>query len=210
MTGARNGRGFLAAALALVASACGVGSVSQKPFDGPAPSSVLVLPPVARREGLAMDAREFAFGADRAIVARGYRALPLGAGFDLAKRCGVLDTVEPEPDAMRRLQQQVGVDAVLRVEIDAWESNSADRFSSASWDLTWRLLSTETGAQIWSHRLQGHWQKPFDAPDHLKREDGEPEVAMIGATRPEVFRSERELIAALHRSALARMPENVR
>ena len=210
MTGARSGRFLMAVALALVASACGFGSVAQKPFDGPAPSSVLVLPPVARREGLALDAREFAFGADRAIVARGYRALPLGAGFDLAKRCGVLDTVEPEPDALRRLQQQVGVDAVLRLEIDAWDSDGADRFSSANWDLTWRLLSTETGAQIWSHRLQGHWQKPFDAPDLMKRDNGEPEVAVGGGARPEVFRSERELIAALHRSALARMPENVR
>ena len=198
------------AVLLATTAACGVGSVAQTPFEGPAPSSVLVLPPLARREGLAVDSRDFAFSADRALAARGYRALPLGAGFDLAKRCGVLDTPEPEPDALRRLQQQVGVDAVLRVEIDAWVVDDTARFSSASWDLTWRLVSTDTGASIWSHRLQGHWQKPFEAPDHLKRDDGEPEVVRIGVTRPEVFRNERELIAALHRSALARMPENVR
>jgi hypothetical protein len=196
--------------VAMALSGCTMGRVESTPFDGPAPSAILVLPPVSMREGLAMDLRGFAFGAERAIAQRGYRALPLGAGFDLAQRCGALVGDQPEPDALQRLQQQVGVDAVLRIEISAWEVEPSARFSGASWDVTWRLVSTESGAELWRHRLQGNWRKVTEMPDHLRRDEMEPQPALIGGTRAESFASERELIFALHRSALSRMPESVR
>jgi hypothetical protein len=196
--------------VALVLAACTIGRVESTPFEGPAPSAILVLPPVSLREGLAMDIRGFAYGAERAIAERGYRALPLGAGFDLAQRCGALTGDQPEPDALQRLQQQVGVDAVLRIEISAWEVEPGARFSGASWDVTWRLLSTESGVVLWQHRLQGNWRKVAEMPDHLRRDEMEPQPALIGGTRPQSFASERELVFALHRSALSRMPESVR
>jgi len=196
--------------VALVLAACTIGRVESTPFEGPAPSAILVLPPVSLREGLEMDLRGFAYGAERAIAERGYRALPLGAGFDLAQRCGALTGDQPEPDALQRLQQQVGVDAVLRIEISAWEVEPGARFSGASWDVTWRLLSTESGVVLWQHRLQGNWRKVAEMPDHLRRDEMEPQPALIGGTRPQSFASERELVFALHRSALSRMPESVR
>ncbi len=206
MTARRVGLGCVA----LVLAACTIGRVESTPFEGPAPSAILVLPPVSLREGLAMDLRGFAYGAERAIAERGYRALPLGAGFDLAQRCGALTGDQPEPDALQRLQQQVGVDAVLRIEISAWEVEPGARFSGASWDVTWRLLSTESGVVLWQHRLQGNWRKVAEMPDHLRRDEMEPQPALIGGTRPQSFASERELVFALHRSALSRMPESVR
>ena len=206
MTARRVGLGCVAFVLA----ACTIGRVESTPFEGPAPSAILVLPPVSLREGLAMDLRGFAYGAERAIAERGYRALPLGAGFDLAQRCGALTGDQPEPDALQRLQQQVGVDAVLRIEISAWEVEPGARFSGASWDVTWRLLSTESGVVLWQHRLQGNWRKVAEMPDHLRRDEMEPQPALIGGTRPQSFASERELVFALHRSALSRMPESVR
>ncbi len=206
MTARRVGLGCVA----LVLAACTIGRVESTPFEGPAPSAILVLPPVSLREGLVMDLRGFAYGAERAIAERGYRALPLGAGFDLAQRCGALTGDQPEPEALQRLQQQVGVDAVLRIEISAWEVEPGARFSGASWDVTWRLLSTESGAVLWQHRLQGNWRKVAEMPDHLRRDEMEPQPALIGGTRPQSFASERELVFALHRSALSRMPESVR
>ena len=206
MTSRRVGLGCVA----LVLAACTIGRVESTPFEGPAPSAILVLPPVSLREGLVMDLRGFAYGAERAIAERGYRALPLGAGFDLAQRCGALTGDQPEPDALQRLQQQVGVDAVLRIEISAWEVEPGARFSGASWDVTWRLLSTESGVVLWQHRLQGNWRKVAEMPDHLRRDEMEPQPALIGGTRPQSFASERELVFALHRSALSRMPESVR
>ena len=206
MTARRVGLGCVA----LVLAACTIGRVESTPFEGPAPSAILVLPPVSLREGLVMDLRGFAYGAERAIAERGYRALPLGAGFDLAQRCGALTGDQPEPEALQRLQQQVGVDAVLRIEISAWEVEPGARFSGASWDVTWRLLSTESGVVLWQHRLQGNWRKVAEMPDHLRRDEMEPQPALIGGTRPQSFASERELVFALHRSALSRMPESVR
>ena len=206
MTARRVGLGCVG----LVLAACTIGRVESTPFEGPAPSAILVLPPVSLREGLVMDLRGFAYGAERAIAERGYRALPLGAGFDLAQRCGALTGDQPEPDALQRLQQQVGVDAVLRIEISAWEVEPGARFSGASWDVTWRLLSTESGVVLWQHRLQGNWRKVAEMPDHLRRDEMEPQPALIGGTRPQSFASERELVFALHRSALSRMPESVR
>ena len=206
MTARRVGLGCVA----LVLAACTIGRVESTPFEGPAPSAILVPPPVSLREGLVMDLRGFAYGAERAIAERGYRALPLGAGFDLAQRCGALTGDQPEPDALQRLQQQVGVDAVLRIEISAWEVEPGARFSGASWDVTWRLLSTESGVVLWQHRLQGNWRKVAEMPDHLRRDEMEPQPALIGGTRPQSFASERELVFALHRSALSRMPESVR
>ena len=158
MTARRVGLGCVG----LVLAACTIGRVESTPFEGPAPSAILVLPPVSLREGLAMDLRGFAYGAERAIAERGYRALPLGAGFDLAQRCGALTGDQPEPDALQRLQQQVGVDAVLRIEISAWEVEPGARFSGASWDVMWRLLSKESGFGLWHQLLQGNWRKVAD------------------------------------------------
>lgn len=200
-------------ALAVVAASlfgCTVGGVRQTAFTGPAPSAVLVLPPIAVPDASGQDLRAFAMGADRALAGRGYRCMPLGAGYDLARRCGALEGGRPEPDALRRLRDQVGVDAVMQIEVSVWRPIVEPRLSAASWDVTWRLVSTETGAQVWSQRLQGNWSQPYEAPDHLVRDPMEPQPAVIGGTLRDSFRSEPELVAALHAAACARLPENAR
>lgn len=203
-------RGLLAL-LSLCVVGCTVGRVQQTPFRGPAPSAVLVLPPVAMREGVtALDLQGFAAGSERALAGRGYRCMPLGAGYDLARRCGVLDAEQPEPDALRRLREQVGVDAALRIEVGDWRVVADPRLSAASWDVTWRLVSTENGSELWSHRLQGNWSRAFEPVDHMDRDPTEPKPAEIGGTLRDSFRSEQELVAALHAAACARLPENVR
>ncbi len=194
--------------LAFLCVGCAIGGVQQTPFTGPAPSAVLVLPPVSLREGLAAEIRGLAAGAERALAGRGYRCMPIGAGYDLARRCGALDTEQPEPDALRRLRDQAGVDAVLRIEVSDWRIASDPRLTAATWDVTWRLLSAATGAQVWAQRLQGTWSRPYDSQDHLVRDPMEPQPAEIGGTLHDGFRSEQEIILALHQAACARLPEN--
>ena len=201
----------VAALLFLALLGCTLGRVQETPFRGEAPAAVLVLPPVSMRDSAtAIDLRGFATGADTAVAARGYRCMPLGAGYDLARRCGVLDTEQPEPDALRRLREQVGVDAALRIEVSHWQVVDDPRFSAASWDVTWRLVSTDNGSELWSHRLQGSWSRAFEPVDHMDRDPTEPQPAEIGGTLRDSFRSQQELVGALHSAACARLPRNVR
>lgn len=206
----RVGQG-LAALLALSSLGCTIGRVQETPIRGTAPSAVLVLPPVSMRNSpAALELRFFATGSDAAFAGRGYRCMPLGAGYDLARRCGVLDTEQPEPDALRRLREQVGVDAALRIEVTDWRVVDDPRFSAASWDVTWRLVSTENGSELWSHRLQGNWSRAIEPVHHMDRDPTEPKPAEIGGTLRDSFRTEQELVAALHAAACARLPRNVR
>ena len=209
---ARAGRvGVLSrAALSLVLAACGSARVATTPFSGPPPTAVLVLPPRALGTGDSVDLRFFAYGADRALQSRGYRSLPLGAGFDLWRRFGASRPDEPEVDVLRRLQHQAGIDAVLLLEVSDWRVQQDSRLRNADWDVTWRMIEAATGAEIWRHRLQGQWSRAQESPTQARTWTEEPPPVEIGGTRGESFASERELAAGLHRSALARLPAMTR
>lgn len=196
--------------VALAVASCSWSSVPTTPLRGETPASVLVLVPQSMRVGPQADLRSLAFGADRALVARGYRALPLGAGFDLARRYGQVSGGETEEEALRRLHFQAGVDAVLHVEVADWEVSGERRFEHARWDLTWRLCSTKGGAEIWRHRLQGQWHRVDDPMTHATPVSEEPPPVEVGGSRAMSFASERDLVASLHRAAMERLPERER
>jgi putative transposase len=52
--------------VALVLAACTIGRVESTPFEGPAPSAILVLPPVSMREGLASEPAQWLWSSARA------------------------------------------------------------------------------------------------------------------------------------------------
>lgn len=200
----------LSLAVALATASCSWSTVPTKPLRGDSPSSVLVMVPRSTRTGPQPDLRSLAFGADRALVLRGYRALPLGAGFDLARRYGQVTGGETEEEALRRLHFQAGVDAVLYVEVADWEVTGERRFENARWDLTWRLCSTKGGGELWSHQLQGQWHRVDDPMSHATPVSEEPPPVEVGGSRAVSFASERDLVASLHRAAMERLPERER
>ncbi|MEQ1631714.1 MAG: hypothetical protein ABL997_05040 [Planctomycetota bacterium] len=197
-------------ATVVVLAACGAARVGTTPFSGPPPTAVLVVPPRSIGAPDSIDVRGLSFGADRALQTRGYRSLPLGAGFDLWNRFGASRKDEPEAEVLRRLQHQAGIDAVLVLEVSDWRVDQDNRLRSADWDITWRVLSAATGDEVWRHRLQGHWTRTQEPPTQARAWTEEPPPVEIGGTRAESFANERDLIAALHRSALLRLPEMTR
>lgn len=204
------GRAAAAWILVVAAAACSWSKVPTTPLRGPVPSAVLVLLPRATGPSAIANPTSLAFGADRALQQRGYRALPLGVGFDLARRYGTRGPGETEDDGLRRLHFQAGVDAVLHVEVADWQTSGDRRFESARWDLTWRMCSTKGDGELWTHRSQGQWQRIDEPVSHARPVDDAPPPVEVGGTRPESFASERDLVAALHRAAMQYLPERDR
>lgn len=194
-------------ALLLPFTACAWSSVETTPLRGRTPSAVLVLPPVAIGSARPRDLGSLGFGADRALAARGYRALPLGPGYDLAKRYGQAGPDEDPVAALQRLHFQAGIDAVLFVEVTDFVSDGERRLDAAHWDLTWRLVSTVDGGEVWRHREQGQWRRIDEPVSQQRPVSEEPPPVQVGQTGMRPFSSERELIAALHRAAMLRLPE---
>ncbi|MGE3175127.1 MAG: GNA1162 family protein [Planctomycetota bacterium] len=206
--GRASGRWFSLAVL-LAVGACRVGAVETTPLRGPSPRAVLVLPP---RNGTVVpdrSVRGLASFVDDALRERGYRVLPLDVGFDLARKYGAPSPGEDDVGALQRLRLQAGVDAVLILDVRVWDVTPGRGVQpeSASWDMVWRLVATGDGGLQWEQRQQGSWVAgAAERLDPTRAIDAEPLPATIGGERPPQFRSERELLRALHRTALARLP----
>lgn len=202
--------GPLAAAVALLAGlllagACRVGEVATTPLAGPVPEGVLVLPPVDLTPRPDADVRGLATGADEALRDRGYRALPLAVGFDLARTYGFLPGQPLDRGALFRLHRASAVDAVMLVEVEEW-AVEGDPPRRANWHVRWRLLPTRSEGVLWEHAEQGSWARRLPERDPFRREGEEPEVIPFGGLEPVEYRSPVELIRALQRSAMARLP----
>lgn len=193
-------------ALLLLAS-CLLSPVDTTPLKGAAPSSVMVLWPTNSSGRPIVDLVSLASGADEAVRARNYRVLPLRVGFDLASSHELVADQEPDRAALHRMFVETGTDAVLLIDVESWnvEGEPPQR---ATWGITWRLLSTRGGGELWSYRDEGEWIRgPAPRLDPTRGFDEEPAVMPIGALRGSGFRSQAELVAALHRRAMARLPE---
>jgi hypothetical protein len=192
---------------AMFASGCGAPPVAVTPLRGPAPKGVLVLPPQDDTGAGRRDARDLAWFADRALQERGYRALPLDVGFDLARRFGPGPGQPLLPADLLRLGRAAAVDAVLTIDVAAFETEGSRPLQSAQWDVAWTLVGVADAAPLWQYRGRGTWHRaPPDPGDLMRPIDAEPEVVPVGGMRPRDFRDERELAATLHRDAMARLP----
>ncbi len=200
-------------ALLALAAACALGGVTETPLNGPAPRAVLVLPP---RDGTGIprrDLRGLASQLDRALQQRGYRSLPIDVGFDLARQAGwgasdAGASTAPDAAMRQRLLQAAAVDAVLELTMDRWDATGERPLRSAEWDWTWRLVALADGAELWRHREQGQYHMaPQDQGDRTQAPDAEPATLPFGTLRPRAYRDATELAAALHRAAMARLPQ---
>ena len=185
-------------------SGCVVDAVPAVPLQGPPPELVLVLQPAVAPGIPVPDPWAFAAGADRALRARGVRALPPDVARDLLRQsdCSALD---PDAPSLLRLRQQTNVDAVLAISVERWRATGVP-LAAADWKWTWTLRSTRNGNSVWTWTDAGSWRR--EAASHqeiLRAPDAEPEVKPFGSTAAVSFAQEAELIEALHRKAMQRL-----
>lgn len=191
----------------LLLASCLLNPTETMPLKGATPSSVMVLWPTNSSGRPIVDLVSLASGADDAVRAREYRVLPLRVGFDLASNHGLVAGQPLDRAALHQLSVATGIDAVLVIDVESWnvEGEPPQR---ASWGVTWSLLSTRGGAELWTYRDEGEWiRRQPPRLDPTRSFDEEPEVLPIGALRGEGFRTQAELVAALHRRAMQRLPE---
>jgi hypothetical protein len=201
----RGVRSLSAVALLVPLAACVVGAVPPVPLQGPPPDVVLVLVPVASADAQVPDAQSLAVGADRALRERGVSALPLDVARDLLRQ-SACDAAEPDAPGLLRLRQHANVDAVLAIAIERWRV-SGSPLQAADWKLTWTLRSTRNGNIIWAWSDAGSWRREAaPAVDLGRAPDAEPNVKPFGSTAQAAFANESELIQALHRKAMQRLP----
>lgn len=201
----RGVRSWSAVALLLSLAACVVDAVAPIPLQGPPPDVVLVLAPVAVSNTSVLDTQAFAVGADRALRERGVSALPLDVARDLLRQ-SACDPAEPDAPGLLRLRQHANVDAVLAIAIERWRV-SGTPLQAADWKLKWTLRSTRNGNIVWTWSDTGSWRREAAPPVDLGRApDAEPLVKPFGSTAQAAFASESELIQALHRKAMQRLP----
>jgi len=184
--------------------ACQVGSVEPVPLRGPAPEVVVVWPML----GTAAQpfAAQLLTGADAALRGRGYRVLAVAVGAQMLAERGLLAADSVEPGDLARVGMELGVDAVLCLDVREFEV-SADRFADARWDVGWRLLSTRGHGVQWEHAHHGAWRRSdLDTDNPLRPLDAEPDFVPFGGDRSRNFRDVPDLAANLHRLAMAHLP----
>lgn len=208
MPGARGAdvpRGALLMVL-VVGVGCTLGPppVELLPVRGPLPRVIAVWPIVeapfdASRDGLLG-------GLEAALRARGHTVVPAAVAQELLDA-----TAAPSPQvAPAELRQRLGADATLQFVITGFTAEGARPLREAQWDLTWRLVSLHDGGVQWSCTQRGHYVPPRDVGDPHRALDAEPDVLPIGGDPRLVYRDGRELLAALHRLAMAQLPARSR
>jgi hypothetical protein len=104
----------------------------------------------------------------------------------------------------------LGADAVLVCAVRSFAAAGERPLQQAEWDLTWRLVSTRGMGELWSWNDRGTWLRPrADGRAPGEPLDALPEVANVGGG-PVTYRGADELCAALHRSAMLRLPRTLR
>jgi hypothetical protein len=187
-----------AAALAASLAACRVGEPTPEPVRGELPRVVAVWP-----RAVAADANGDCClaGLDQALRGRGYRAVPVAVAAELLAAAPVAPAGPAAAGAV------LGCEAVMELVVGEFTASGARPLREAQWDLQWRLVSTRGAGVVWSQTLRGRWVAPTrDFGDPHRPLDAEPEIVPIGGGAPVTWRDEAELLAALHRTALARLP----
>lgn len=174
------------------------------PLSGPMPRVVVVwpiLPDAFRPHG------ELLLGSlGAALRARGHTVVPWAVAQEL-----LLDTPVAAPqDAPAELRERLGADAALQLVVTDFTAEGTRPLREAQWDLAWRLVSLRDGQLQWSCTQRGHYVPPRDVADPHRALDAEPDVVPIGGDRRIVYRDAAELIAALHRLAMAQLPAGSR
>ena len=193
----------LAAALLLALGACRFGDPAPTPLRGPEPAVVAIWPHVAKE--FAPARATLLAGLDGAVRARGYRVVTSPVAAEMLAAAGVAADADPAAAG-----PALGADAVLVCAVRSFAAAGERPLQQAEWDLTWRLVSTRGMGELWSWNDRGTWLRPrADGRAPGEPLDALPEVANVGGG-PVTYRGADELCAALHRSAMLRLPKTLR
>lgn len=188
-----------------LAGACRVGrAVEVTPIEGPVPETVAIWPFV--EGGAPPDAALWFTGLAEQLGGRGYRVVGPGVAREVMLAAGLGAADVGLPAVGRALR----ADALLVVEVRAFDARGRRSLREASWDLAWSLVSTRGAGRQWAHAARGSWRRADRAPlDSLRGFDelaDPPPIVPVGGSRVPSFRDAADLVAHLHRDAMARLP----
>lgn len=193
----------LAAPLLVALGACRFGDPEPTPLRGPEPAVVAIWPHIAKE--FAPARATLLAGLDGAVRARGYRVVTSPVAAEMLAAAGVAADADPAAAGLA-----LGADAVLVCAVRSFAAAGERPLQQAEWDLTWRLVSTRGMGELWSWNDRGTWLRPrADGRAPGEPLDALPEVANVGGG-PVTYRGADELCAALHRSAMLRLPRTLR
>ncbi len=200
---------LLAAALVAASAGCRFGAaVEATPIVGAAPQTVAVWPFAAGAEPPGDDL--WFHGLAYHLGRRGYRVVAPGVAREVLASSDLASGLRDEAAVGRALL----ADAVLYVEVRGFDASGGRALKEASWDIVWRLVSTRGEGQQWSYANRGSWRQADRAPLESFRSFDEqqepPPILPIGGSDVPAFRDTRDVMAHLHRVAMARLPERAR
>lgn len=191
------------ACAAVLAAACTT-APEPLPVRGELPRTIAVWPDVGAEFAPARDL--LLTGMEQALRARGYAVVPAGVARELL-HAATLDAASVTPAASGRV---IAADAVLQLVPRAFVAVGAQPLHEATWDLEWRLVSARGGGTVWSCPASGSWRRAIDdGRDPHRALDAPPELVPFGGG-PRNWRDAADLVAALHRQALAQLPPRPR
>lgn len=188
------------AALAATTGGCRLGGPATIPLRGEPPDVVAVWPRLAA--GQQPFAELLLPPLDEALRPRGYRVVVSAVAARLLEAAGTGADVTPASAGPALM-----ADAVLELQVRDFEASGDRPLRHARWDLEWRLWSTRGGGVLWSFVHRGSYRAgPQAAADPHRPLDAEPDIVPIGGGAASGYRDAGELLAVLHRDALARLP----
>lgn len=184
-------------AVALLAG-CAVLAVEPQPLRGE-PPRVVAIWPVVDGEFAAVRTLQLS-GLDAALRARGYEVIAPDVARELL-RGGPADATPATSGPL------LACDAVLQFVPHEFVAEGSRPLRHAHWRVEWRLVSTRGGGVLWSWSSAGSWAASHDdGRDPHRALDAEPDYVPFGGRRAGNYRDALELVAALHRAAMARLP----
>lgn len=194
-----------ASLLSALAAGCRFGeAVEVTPIVGAPPQTVAVWP--LADGGEPPDAALWFTGLASQLGRRGYRVVAPGIAREVLLAADLSDAATELSAVGRALD----ADALLVFQLRSFDARGRGALREAAWDVTWSLVSTRGLGRQWSHAARGSWRQSDRAPlDSLRGfdeiEDPRP-IVPIGGSRVPAFRDVAELVAHLHREAMARLP----
>jgi hypothetical protein len=145
-------------ALALLALLASCQSAAPEPpdyskFYEHVPTTILVLPVI--NQTTAADA-PIAFSSTilHPLVERGYYIYPLPATLEILQANGIYEGGQLEHVVPAKFQEILGVDALLYVTLQAWDTNYIVISSTVEVAMTFRLVDARSGEEIWENSVR--------------------------------------------------------
>jgi hypothetical protein len=200
--------GLLVVGLSALATlgGCRVGDgVEVVPIRGDVPETVAIWPLVAGGEP--PDDELWFTGLAYQLGRRGYRVIAPGVALEMLAESDLAVSLDDEASIGRALQ----ADAVLHLDVRAFDAEGDRTLQQASWDVVWQLLSTRGQGRQWTFVAHGRWRQadrdPLDSSRSFDEQVDPPPIVPIGGHTVPGFRDVRDLMAHLNRNAMSHLPE---